>query len=80
MVIEIVRVGKKGEVYLPRKVLEATKIRPGDRVRIRVVDEYSIVVEKELSIDDVLGNYVAELSIEEVERVSEEVQREYGLG
>ncbi len=76
---ETVRVGVKGEIYIPKKLLSKLRIKPGDRVRITVLDEYRLLIEKELSVEDVLGNYVAEMTPEEVERISEEKQRELGI-
>ncbi len=79
MTAVVVRVGRKGEIYLPKRILESAKLKPGDRVVIRVVNEGRILIEKELSIEDVLGSYVAELSVKEAEELSEEIQRELGI-
>ncbi len=76
---EIVRVGVKGEIYIPKKLMSKIRIRPGDRVRITVIDEHRLLIEKELSVEDVLGNYVAEITPDEAEKISEERQKELGI-
>lgn len=71
----VVRVGKKGEIYFPSKFRKMVNLRPGDKVRIKIEGK-KIVIEKEKDVEDLLGDYVLKVSVEEVEKISEEVQRE----
>ncbi len=76
---EIVKVGVRVKICIPKKLMTMLKIRPGDRVRITVLDEYRLLIEKELSVEDVLSNYIAEITPDEAEKISEEKQKEFGL-
>ena len=74
----IVKVGKKGEIYFPIKFRKMIGLRPGDRVRVRVEGD-KIILEKEKDVEDLLGDYVLKVSAEEVEKISEEIQKEAGI-
>ena len=74
----VVKIGKKGEIYFPVKFRKALGLKPGDKVRIKV-EKDKIILEKEKDISDILGDYVFEVSIEEIERISEDAQREAGI-
>ncbi|MEX2703438.1 MAG: AbrB/MazE/SpoVT family DNA-binding domain-containing protein [Candidatus Baldrarchaeota archaeon] len=74
----IVKVGKKGEIYFPIKFRKMVGLRPGDRVRVRVEGD-KIILEKEKDVEDLLGDYVLKVSVEEVEKISEEIQKEAGI-
>jgi len=72
-----VRVSKKYTLYIPRAVAEAVGIREGDFVELRV-EGSRIIVEPAL---DALGFALrgpkfARVTFEELERESEEMQRE----
>ena len=74
----VVKIGKKGEIYFPVNFRKALGLKPGDKVRIKV-EKDKIILEKEKDISDILGDYVFEVSIEEIERISEDAQREAGI-
>jgi len=74
----IVKVGKKGEIYFPSKFRKMVNLKPGDKVKIRV-EGTKIIIEKEKDVEDLLGDYVLKISVEEVEKISEEAQREAGI-
>ena len=74
----IVKIGKKGEIYFPVKFRRALGLKPGDKVKIRV-EKGRIVIEKKKDVLDLLGDYVFEIDIDEVEKISEEIQKEAGL-
>lgn len=74
----VVKVSRKGEIYFPSKFRKMVNLKPGDKVKIRVEGK-KIVIEKETDVEDLLGDYVLKISVEEVERISEEVQREAGI-
>ncbi|MGQ4914811.1 MAG: AbrB/MazE/SpoVT family DNA-binding domain-containing protein [Candidatus Asgardarchaeia archaeon] len=71
----VVKVGKKGEIYLPIKIRKAISLKPGDMIRIKVEGD-KIILDKEKDIDDLIGDYVLEISVEEAEKISEDAQRE----
>jgi len=74
----VVKIGKKGEIYFPIKFRKAVGLKPGDLVRIRVEGD-KIILEKEKDIEDLIGDYVLKVSVEEAEKISEDVQREAGI-
>lgn len=79
MVSEIVvKVGKKGEIYFPSKFRKMIDLKPGDKVRLRIEGK-KIIIEKEKDIEDLLGDYVLEISVDEAEKISEDTQREAGI-
>ena len=74
----ILKVGRKGEIFTNKELRRRAGIRKGGRVRAKVVDR-KLVVEPLPSIEDLLVKPVSTISVEEVERLSEEAQRERGL-
>ncbi len=73
----ILKVGKKGEIYTSKEIREKVGIRPGGYVRA-VIREGKLIIEGLPTIEDLLNEAVIELSPEEAEEVSEEVQKEEG--
>jgi len=73
----ILRVGKKGEIYTTKDIREAIGIRPGGRVRA-LVKGLRLIIEPIPSIEDLIKRDVVEISPDEAERISEELQREKG--
>ena len=76
----IARVGKKGAIYLPKRLMELLAVRPGDKVLITVK-------EKKLELEFVSDPFSlavkakkwSSTTVEEFEAESEEEQRElYG--
>jgi len=74
----VVKVGKKGEIYFPSKFRKMIDLKPGDKVRLRIEGK-KIIIEKEKDIEDLLGDYVLEISVDEAEKISEDTQREAGI-
>ena len=73
----MLKVGKRGEIYTTKEIREKAGIRPGGYVRA-VVEGGRLIIEGLPTVEDLLNDAVIELSPEEAERVSEEVQREGG--
>jgi len=74
----VVKVGRKGEIYFPSKFRKMIDLKPGDKVRLRIEGK-KIIIEKEKDIEDLLGDYVLEISVDEAEKISEDTQREAGI-
>ncbi|MEQ9715803.1 MAG: AbrB/MazE/SpoVT family DNA-binding domain-containing protein [Candidatus Asgardarchaeum sp.] len=64
----VVKVGKKGEIYFPSKFRKMIDLKPGDKVRLRIEGK-KIIIEKEKDIEDLLGDYVLKISIDEAEKL-----------
>ena len=73
----VLKVGKKGEIYTSKEIREEVGIRPGGYVKA-VVKDGKLIIEGLPTIEDLLDEAVIELNPEEVEELSEEVQREEG--
>ena len=74
----ILRVGKKGEIYTNKKLREKTGIRPGGYVRA-IIKDGKLVIEGLPSIEELLEETFVELTPEEAEALSEKAQKEMGI-
>ena len=71
----ILRVGKKGEIYTTKEIREKLGIREGGRVIAYIRDNILVIVPLP-DIEEKIQRTVIKLTPEEVERMSEEAQRE----
>lgn len=70
-------VGKKGEIYIEKRIRELAGLRPGDDLVVFVRD-HELVVRRIPRLSDILGKKaLAVIDVEEIERISEEEQRRY---
>ncbi len=74
----VLRVGKRGEIYTTKEIREKLGIREGGRVVAYIVDGGLMIIPLP-SVEEKIKRTVLRLSPEEVERISEEVQREEGI-
>jgi len=74
----ILKVGRKGEIYTTKEIREAVGIKPGGIVRA-TVEGSKLVIEPIPSIEDLIKDKVIELTPDEAEKISEELQRERGI-
>ncbi len=71
--VEIVQVGKKRAIYIPKHIAKEMGINEGDKMILEVKDGKIILTH----IKKVRGNvFWGEVSIEEVEEVGEEITRD----
>ena len=73
------RVGKKGEIYIPKKIRESVGLIPGDEIEVDV-DEGKLVIRKKPSALDLLKQRpLATIKVEEMreirKRLSERLSR-----
>ena len=74
------KVGKRGEIYTTAKLRKLLNLKPGSTVVARLVDEGKILVEVSPTIEELLRKPKrVKLSVEEVEKLSMEAQREAGI-
>ncbi len=73
----ILKVGKKGAIYLPKKVMRRLNIKEGDKFKLRIEDD-KIVLEpiKNPFTLALTTKKWAKTTVEEFERESEEMQNE----
>ncbi|MEM1859640.1 MAG: AbrB/MazE/SpoVT family DNA-binding domain-containing protein, partial [Metallosphaera sp.] len=70
-----VRVGKKGELYLPKALRQKTRIKVNSEVEVRI-ERDRIIIDVIPSLEDLLSKRkTVKLTPEEFEEISEEVQR-----
>lgn len=77
MIEEKLKVGKKGEIFTTKRVREALGLKPGTYVLASVVKD-KLIIRKIPDLDELLDNFYAEVSWNEVEELSEKIQRGYG--
>lgn len=72
---EIGIVGKKGELYPPKKIRMALNLQPHNKVRFITTPNGNLLVMKILSIEEILHKPpIAKISVEEAESISEQNQ------
>jgi bifunctional DNA-binding transcriptional regulator/antitoxin component of YhaV-PrlF toxin-antitoxin module len=74
MLEEKLKIGKKGEIFTTKKIREALGLYPGTYVSASVVRD-KLVVRRIPNLDELLKNFYAEVSWEEVEKLSEAMQK-----
>ncbi len=74
----ILKVGKKGEIYTTKEVRKAVGIKPGGSVRA-VVKGSKLIIEPLPTVEDLIRDKIVELTPNEVEKISEELQKERGV-
>jgi len=75
---QMLKVGKKGEIFTSKKLRAEAKIKEGGRVRA-TVREGRLVIEAIPTIEELLRNPVLSIQVKGAERLSEEAQREEGI-
>ena len=60
------KVGKKGELYIPKKVRELINLRPGDGILIEVEENRLIIRKKPSIVDILMEEPVSKVSVEEL--------------
>ncbi|MHA1983599.1 MAG: hypothetical protein ACW967_04525 [Candidatus Hodarchaeales archaeon] len=69
-------VGKKGELYPPKHIRTALNLYPKSNVRYRITPSGYLLIEKIVSVDEILKKKpIAKVSNEEIEKISENYQK-----
>ena len=70
-------VGKKGEIYIEKRVREIAGLKPGDDLIVSVHRD-EIIIKRIPSLNDILSKKpLAIISVEEIEEISREEQKKY---
>ena len=67
------KIGKKGEIYIPKRVRELVNLNPGDEVLVEVRGEELIIRKKESVIDVLMEEAVSKVSVEELREIREKL-------
>jgi AbrB family looped-hinge helix DNA binding protein len=73
------KVGKKGELYIPKKVREQINLRPGDGILIEVEGDKLIIRKKPSIVDILMEKPVSKVSVGGLRRVRNELSRLLGI-
>ncbi len=74
------RVGRRGEIYTTAKLRKILNLKPGSRVTARIVGEGKVLIEVTPTIEELLKRpKKVKLSVEEIENLSVEAQKEVGI-
>ena len=74
------KVGKKGEIYTTAKLRKILNLKPGSTVIAKVVSEGKLLIEVTSTIEELLKKpKKVKLSVEEIENLSVEVQKEVDI-
>jgi len=69
------KIGNKGEMYLPVSIRNEIGLQPGTRVKFIVLPNGKLYIEKIPTLEDLLnGKPLMKVSVEEIEKLSEEMQ------
>lgn len=76
---EIGKVGKKGELFPPKSIREKLGFKPNSKVRYTTTPKGELIVKKIFSISELLDQEpIAFVSVDEIEKLSEEIQNTLG--
>jgi len=74
----ILKVGGKGEIYTTKKLRALVNIKENGRVKA-IVKGNKLIIEAIPTLEDMLQKNIIELSPEDIEKLSIEVQKEEGI-
>lgn len=72
-----VRVGKKLTIHIPKAIAEELNIKEGDILSLKVKDNKIILEQNDAIFLSLKGRKFAKVSLEDIDRISEEEQRKY---
>jgi len=76
-IVAEVRLGKKNTIYLPKNVVNALNLREGDKLVLKVIGDKIVLEKSESFFKKALETRkIIELTPEEVEEASVEMQKE----
>ncbi len=73
------KVGKKGEIYIPKKLRDQVNLYPGDDILLEVKGEQLVIRKRESIIDVLRDGAVSKVSVEELRKVRERMSEFLGL-
>ncbi|RLI82227.1 AbrB/MazE/SpoVT family DNA-binding domain-containing protein [Archaeoglobales archaeon] len=63
------KVGKKGEIYIPKKIRELAGLMPGDEVEVEVAGDKLMIRKRPTALDLLKREAVAEVKVEEMREI-----------
>ena len=72
-----VRVGKKLTIHIPKAIAEELNIKEGDVLSLKVKDNKIILEHNDAILLSLKGKKFAKITIDEIEKISEEEQSKY---
>jgi len=74
MIEEKLKIGKKGEIFTTKKIREMLGLKPDTYVLASVTRD-KLIIRKIPNLDELLNDFYAEISWDEVEKLSEKIQK-----
>ncbi len=72
------RIGKRGQIYLPKKVLKSLNLKEGDLIELQVKDNTITIIPIPDPLELALyGDKWATITLDEAEKISETEQKHY---
>jgi len=75
MTNQIVQVGRKNTIYLPKRIVEELKIKEGDKLILKIRDNEIIL--KKVESKPKIARIWSKIKLEEVEKVGEELTKRF---
>ncbi len=69
------KVGKKGEIYIPKKIRDLVNLKPGDTILVDVKGKELIIKKKESIVDVLMEEAVLKISVEELRSIREKLSK-----
>jgi len=69
------KVGKKGEIYIPKKIRDLVNLKPGDTILVDVKGKELIIKKKESVVDVLMEEAVSKVSVEELRSIREKLSK-----
>ena len=69
------KVGKKGEIYIPKKIRDLVNLKPGDTILVDVKGKELIIKKKESVVDVLMEEAVLKISVEELRSIREKLSK-----
>ena len=75
MTNQIVQVGRRNTIYLPKRIVEELKIKEGDKLILKIRDNEIIL--KKVESKPKIARIWSKIKLEEVEKVGEELTKRF---
>ncbi|RLI85157.1 MAG: hypothetical protein DRP01_06840 [Archaeoglobales archaeon] len=72
------KVGKKGELYIPKRARELINLRPGDEILVEVREDKLVIRKKPSIIDILMEDSVLKVSVKEIREIRNMLSRLLG--
>lgn len=72
------KVGKKGEIYIPKKLRDQVNLSPGDEVLVEIKNKELIIKKKESIVDVLAEEPAVKVTVDEMMEIREKISNWLG--